>query len=130
MTDPIADLLTRIRNALQSRHETVAIPASKVKESILKILKQKNLIDNYVVEEKKPQSSLKVFLKYDQNRKSIINQLERVSKPGRRIYSGYKEVKPYLRGMGFFILSTPAGVITDKEARDRKIGGEILCRVW
>lgn len=130
MTDPIADLITRIRNASLARHQTVSVPASKMKEAVLKILKEEGFVSNYVREEKTPQDNLKVFLKYDAKRKSAIRQVSRVSKPGGRIYKGYREIKPFLSGLGLVILSTPKGILTDRQARDAKVGGEVLCTIW
>lgn len=132
-TDPIADLLTRIRNAAAARHDSVIIPASRMKEAILKILKNEELIGNYVKEEAKPdsgkpQSQLKVFLKYAGKHKSIIHRLSRISRPGGRVYKPYKELK--ISRTGITILSTPKGVMTDKDAIREKVGGEILCEVW
>ncbi len=127
-TDPIADLLTRIRNAAAARHDSVIIPASRMKEAILKILKNEELIGNYVKEEAKPQSQLKVFLKYAGKHKSIIHRLSRISRPGGRVYKPYKELR--ISRTGITILSTPKGVMTDKDAIREKVGGEILCEVW
>jgi small subunit ribosomal protein S8 len=130
-TDPIADLLTRIRNSLQSRKAFCEVPASKEKENILKILKAEGFIKNFVRQEEYPQDKLIVFLKYvGKNQKSVINQLRRVSKPGCRVYRGYREIRPVLSGLGFSILSTPKGIITDKEAKQVKLGGEVICEVW
>ena len=131
MTDPIADLLTRIRNAARAKHDTCEIPASNVKESIVKILKDSGFIANYVRQEKKPQDVLVVFLKYTgKTRKPIINSLKRISKPGCRLYSHYKEIRPVLGGLGLTIVSTSKGVMSDKMARHGKVGGEVLCEVW
>ncbi len=130
MTDPIADLLTRIRNGLQARHQVVTMPSSKIKEAIVKLLKENGFVSHYVLEEMKPQNELKIFLKYDQDRKPAIRALTRVSRPGGRMYAGYKDVKPYLKGLGIRILSTPKGILTDKQARHTKVGGEILCEIW
>jgi len=129
-TDPIADLLTRIRNAMTARHETVNIPASTMKESLLKILKERRYIESFVREEGSIQDNLKVFLKYKENRQSVIRELRRVSKPGRRVYVGYRELRPYLRGVGLRILSTPKGLMTDFQAREAKLGGEVLCELY
>lgn len=130
MTDTISDLLTRIRNGLQARLESISVPASKLKEQVIRILKESGYVSNYVKEEKKPQSELTVFLKYGPDKKSVIHELNRVSRPGRRVYRGYREIRPYLRGMGLRILSTPKGVLTDKQARRQRVGGEVLCEVW
>lgn len=129
MTDSIADLLTRVRNAIQARQQTVTIPTSKTREAIVKILQQEGFISQYVKEDAKPQAQLRLFLKYDGNKKSVIHSLRRVSKPGGRCYKGYKETKPFLKGMGLTILSTPKGVLTDSQARQMKVGGEVLCEI-
>lgn len=131
MTDPIADLLTRIRNAIQARQDSCEIPASLEKESILKILRQEGFIKNYVRQEASPQDTLIVFLKYlGRNQRAIVNTLKRVSTPGRRVYRGYREFRPVLGGLGLAIVSTPGGIMTDKEAKEKKLGGEVLCEVW
>lgn len=130
MTDPIADLLTRIRNGIHARHESVAVPASRLKEQVLKILKEAGYIAGYVRVSEAPQDRLTVFLKYKPDRKPVIRELNRVSRPGRRVYRGHLEIKPFLRGMGLTILSTPKGILTDAQARKEKIGGEVLCQVW
>lgn len=130
MTDPIADLLTRIRNGITARHESVTVPASKIKEDILKLFKKEGFIEGYVREEQKPQDQLKVILKYENGMNSVIHEIGRVSRPGRRIYKGYSEIKPLLSGMGLTVVSTPKGIISDKDARQSKVGGELLCYVW
>jgi small subunit ribosomal protein S8 len=130
-TDPIADLLTRIRNAAAARKVSCEIPASIEKESILKILQAQGYIKNYVRQEEKPQDKLIAFLKYvGKNQVSMIRQIRRVSKPGCRVYRGYREIRPLLSGLGFSIISTPQGMVTDYMARKTKIGGEVLCEVW
>lgn len=131
MTDPIADLLTRIRNAVKSRHSTCEIPASRTKEDIVKILKEQGFISNYVRQDGDVQGKLVVFLKYlGRKQEPVIKTLRRVSKPGRRNYSGYRLLKPVLGGLGVAIVSTPKGVMTDRQARKNKLGGEIMCEVW
>jgi len=129
MTDPIADLLTRIRNAVRARHDTVTVPASRVKEEIVKLLVREGYLERYVREEAKPQSKLVLFLKFVDKFKPVIHRISRISRPGGRIYSGYKEIRPSVQ-MGLTILSTPKGIITHKEARRDKIGGEVLCEIW
>ena len=131
MSDPIADMLTRIRNAIQARQVSCVVPASSEKESILKILKQEGFVNGYVRQEEHPQDSLIVFLKYlGRGQRAIVNTLRRVSKPGRRLYRGYREFRPVLGGVGIAIVSTPDGIMTDKQAREKKVGGEVLCEVW
>lgn len=130
MTDPIADYLTRLRNAIQANHKVVEIPASNLKKNITKILFEKGYILNYMFEDKGPQGIIKVALKYDVATKSnAIKNLQRVSKPGLRKYTGYKNMPRVINGLGIAIISTSKGVMTDKEAAELKIGGEVLCYV-
>ena len=130
MTDPIADMLIRIRNAAMVGHKQVMMPSSKMKVAIARILKEEGFIQNYQVTRDHPQPQLRIILKYDQERKPVITGLKRVSKPGRRIYVKRQEVPWVLRGMGIAILSTPRGVMTDRKARRLGVGGEVLCYVW
>lgn len=131
MTDPIADLLTRIRNSIQARHATCEVPASNEKENILKILKQEGFIQNFVRQQGERHDKIVIFLRYlGREQRAILNTIRRVSKPGRRIYKGYRDLKPVLGGLGVAILSTPGGVMSDKEAKSKKVGGEVLCEVW
>ena len=130
MTDPIADYLTRLRNAIKANHRVVEIPASNLKKNITKILFEKGYILNYMFEDKGPQGIIKVALKYDVATKSnAIKNLQRVSKPGLRKYTGYKNMPRVINGLGIAIISTSKGVMTDKEAAELKIGGEVLCYV-
>ncbi len=129
MTDPIADLLTRIRNAFKVKKKTVEAPYSKIKLAILKILKEKEKINDFkIVGDIK--KKFVIYLKYDENGESVIEDLKRVSKPGRRVYAGYRELKPLRGGLAFRIVSTSRGIMTDIEARKRKLGGEIICEVY
>ena len=131
MTDPIADYLTRVRNAIMAKHRVVEIPASSLKKEITKILFEKGYILNYKFVEEGPQGSIKIALKYDPvNKVNAIKKLIRISTPGLRKYTGYKEMPRVLNGLGVAVLSTSKGVMTDKEARDLKVGGEILCYVY
>ncbi|WP_080905165.1 30S ribosomal protein S8 [Parabacteroides sp. Marseille-P3160] len=131
MTDPIADYLTRLRNAIKAQHRVVDVPASNLKKEITKILFEKGYILNFKFIEDGPQGTIKIALKYDPiNRVNAIKELQRVSTPGLRRYAGYKNVPRVLNGLGIAILSTSKGVMTDKEARDLKIGGEVLCYVY
>ena len=131
MTDPIADYLTRLRNAIQAKHKVVEIPASNLKKEITKILFEKGYILNYKFVEEGPQGTIKVALKYDPVTKvSAIQCLKRVSRPGLRRYTGYKDMPRVINGLGIAVVSTSKGVMTDKEARDLKIGGEVLCYVY
>lgn len=130
MSDPIADMLTRIRNANVVRHETVELPASKIKKEIAEILKREGFIrDTEYIEDNK-QGMIRIFLKYGQNNERVITGLKRISKPGLRVYSNSIEVLCVLGGLGIAILSTSKGVLTDKEARQAKTGGEVICYVW
>jgi len=130
MSDPIADMLTRIRNGLKGKFKQVDIPASKLKIEIAKVLKNEGFIRNYSSIEDDKQGILRIQLKYDENRKSSIYGLERVSKPSRRVYVRGKDIKPVLNGLGIAILSTSKGILTDKSARKENVGGEILCHIW
>lgn len=130
MSDPIADMLTRIRNANTVRHETVEVPASKIKKQIAEILKQEGFIRDAEFVEDNKQGIIRIFLKYGQNSERVITGLKRISKPGLRVYAKTNEIPRVLGGLGIAILSTSAGVMTDKEARQKKAGGEVLCYVW
>lgn len=131
MTDPIADMLTRIRNAIQARHTHVTIPASKMKTAILTILEKEGYIGPFeLVDQQSPQAMLKVGLKYTEEQAPVLLGLRRVSKPGLRVYAGKNEIPRVMGGIGTVILSTSSGVMTGREAWQRKIGGEILCYVW
>ena len=131
MTDPIADYLTRLRNAIQAKHRVVEVPASNLKKDITKILFEKGYILNFKCEEDGPQGTIKIALKYDpQSKVNAIKSLTRVSKPGMRKYTGYREMPRVINGLGIAIISTSKGVMTDKEAAELKIGGEVLCYVY
>ena len=131
MTDPIADYLTRLRNAIKAQHRVVEAPASNLKKEITKILYDKGYILNFKFIDEGPQGSIKIALKYDPvNKVNAIKKLVRISRPGLRKYTGYKDIPRVLNGLGIAILSTSKGVMTDKEARDLKIGGEGLCFVY
>ena len=130
MTDPIADMLTRIRNANVARHEVVEIPGSRMKQAIAEILKAEGFIRDYEYVNDKKQGVLKVYLKYGPNKERVISDLRRISKPGLRVYVGRNEIPRVLKGLGIAILSTPRGVMSDKQARREGVGGEVLCKVW
>jgi small subunit ribosomal protein S8 len=130
VTDPLADMLTRIRNASSARHEHVDIPRSRIKEAIAKVLKDEGYIKNFkVIADERKYGILRIFPKYDANRRGIIN-LKRVSKPSRRVYVGKDEIPSVMKGLGISILSTSKGLLTDKEARKADVGGEVLCYIW
>lgn len=130
MTDPIADMLTRIRNAVRIERPHVDLPASKVKRGLAEVLKREGYIWDYEELAGEPSSQLRLHLKYGPNGERVIRRIRRVSKPGRRVYSGAAALKPVLGGLGICILSTSRGVISDREARQRKLGGEVLCEIW
>jgi len=129
-SDPIADLLTRIRNASRAEHEKVDIPASKLKVRIAELLKDEGFIKNYRVLEDAKQGTLRVYLKYGPGNEKMISGLVRVSTPGRRVYVTHDSIPSILAGMGLAIVSTSRGVVTDREARKQKVGGEVLAYVW
>ena len=131
MTDPIADMLTRIRNAVRVERATVDVPVSKVKRGLADVLKREGYIWDYSdVDESKHPALLRIDLKYGPNGERVIRNIKRVSKPGRRIYNRATSLRPILGGLGISIISTSRGVISDREARQRKLGGEVLCEVW
>lgn len=130
MTDSIADMLTRIRNACHARYKKVDIPASKIKREIARILTDQKFINSYTDIEKDRHPFLRLYLKYDENETPVISGLERVSTPGLRRYVGKDEVPKVLNGLGVAILSTSRGIMTDKQTRELGIGGEVLCNVW
>lgn len=130
-TDPIADLLTRIRNALTARHETVSVPLSKMKKSISDILVSEGFIKSADVKaDVKGNKSILITLKYGANKEKVIKNLKRISKPGLRVYCGHEDLPKVLGGLGIAIISTSRGVMTDKEARNKKVGGEVLAYIW
>jgi small subunit ribosomal protein S8 len=130
MTDPIADMFTRLRNANTNHSKKTSMPASKLKVGIAQILKEEGFIKDYQVESGKPSSRLIVALKYGGDGERVIRRIDRISKPGRRVYAGAGELPPVLRGMGIQILSTPKGVLSDRTARKENVGGEVLCKVY
>lgn len=130
VTDPIADLLTRIRNALTAKHETVSVPNSKMKKSIVDILVNEGFVKSAEVVEKDGKSDIVITLKYGAKNEKVITNLKRISKPGLRVYCGYEQLPKVLGGLGVAIVSTSKGVMTDKQARNNKIGGEVLAYVW
>jgi small subunit ribosomal protein S8 len=130
VTDPVADMLTRIRNGIRARHVRVEMPSSNLKVEIARILKDEGYIGNYKLAEEGKKKTLRISLRYDTEGVSVISVLERVSKPGRRVYVGSKEVPKVLGGLGVAILSTPRGVMTGKAARHERVGGELICNVW
>ena len=130
VTDPIADMLTRIRNAIMARHDNVQLPASKTKLSIARILKEEGFITDYEVVKGKPHRLIKIYLKYMDDKAPAINGLKRISKPGLRVYTQKREIPRVYGGLGISILSTPKGVMTGRNAWKEGVGGELLCYVW
>ncbi|API92384.1 MULTISPECIES: 30S ribosomal protein S8 [Bacillota] len=130
MTDPIADMLTRIRNANMVKHEKLELPASKMKKEIADILKREGFVTDYELVEDNKQGILRIFLKYGANEERVITGIKRISKPGLRVYAKANEVPRVLNGLGIAIVSTSKGVLSDKEARSQAVGGEVLAYVW
>ena len=131
LTDPVADFLARIRNAIRARHQKLDVPASKLKAEIARILKEEGYISTYkLIEENKTRKTLRLFLKYTPDKRSVITDLKRISKPGSRRYLGSTGIKPVVGGMGISIMTTPKGVMTGRAARKAHVGGEVLCEVW
>ena len=130
MTDPIADLLTRIRNAHRAKHDRLDVPASNLKMEVCRILKEEGYIKNVEMIEGDPRPVIRVFLAYNKEGKPGIQRMQRVSTPGRRVYRGADDIKPVLNGLGVGIVSTSQGLMTDRQARQRRVGGEVLCEIW
>lgn len=129
-SDPIADMLTRIRNGVMVRQKQVVLPSSKLKVAVARILKEEGFIKDFEVTKDVPQPQLRIVLKYDRDRKSVLTGLQRVSRPGRRVYVKRTEIPWVLSGLGIAILSTPQGIMSDQRARRLGLGGEVLCYVW
>ncbi len=130
MTDPIADMLTRIRNAVRIERPQVEMPASKVKKGVADVLKREGYIWDWAEVDDQPVQKLRLELKYGPNGERLIRHIKRVSKPGRRVYSRAKDLRPILQGLGISVVSTSRGVVSDREARQRNLGGEVLCQIW
>ena len=130
MTDPIADMLTRIRNSNALGRKKVDIPASIMKVNIAEVLKREGFITDYSVEEESPRSVLHLELRYGAEGEKVIRTITRVSKPGCRVYAGAREMKPLMRGQGIYVLSTPKGILSDRDARKENVGGEVVCKIW
>ncbi len=129
-SDPIADMLTRVRNAIVARHPKVDVPASKLKAEIARILKEEGYIANYKVAEEGVKKVIKIYLKYGANNSPVITQIERISRPGCRVYVGQSDIPRVQGGLGINILTTPRGVMTGRSAHKEGVGGEVLCRIW
>ncbi|HKV11441.1 MAG TPA: 30S ribosomal protein S8 [Thermoanaerobaculia bacterium] len=130
MTDPISDLLARIRNAQLAKHDRLDVPASRLKLEVVKLLKDEGFIKNFREVEDTPVGKIRVFLRYSAEGMPAISHLEKISKPGRRVYRKAEELKPVRNGLGIGIISTSQGLLTDAQARERRVGGELLCEVW
>lgn len=130
ITDPIADFLTRIRNAVMVGKKTVSAPYSKIKIAISKVLKEKGYLNSFKVTEKEGKKFIYLSIRYDEEGRPFLEEIKRISKPGKRVYVGYRDLKPLKKGYGFRIISTSRGIMTDEEARKRKLGGEVICEVF
>jgi small subunit ribosomal protein S8 len=130
MSDPLADMLTRIRNAGKAKHKSVEIPGSQLKTALAGVMKEEGFIKNFKFIKDTKQGILKIYLKYEANDRHVIYGIKRVSKPSRRVYVGGKDVKPVLNGLGISVLSTSKGLVTDKQATKQNVGGEVLCEIW
>ncbi len=130
MTDPIADYLTRIRNALHARHKYVDVPASNLKRKITRILLEQGFIKKYIIIDDGKQGLIRIWLKYDENNEPVIQHLERVSKPGRRVYADADNLPRVMNNLGIAILTTSKGVVTERQAKRLNVGGEVLCYIW
>jgi small subunit ribosomal protein S8 len=130
MTDPIADLLTRIRNAVLARHRVVSVPRSRIKVDIVKILHEEGFVEDFRVAEDGAQGTITIFPRYDRDNRAVLRGLTRISRPSRRTYVGKDEIPRVRNGLGLAILTTPQGVLTDREARKAGVGGEVICYVW
>ena len=129
-SDPVADMLTKVRNAAMARHEKVDVPASKLKLEIVKILKTEGYIKNFKKVQEEGKNVLRIFLKYDDDNNPVIHGVKKISTPGRRVYSGYKDLPRVYNGYGTIIVSTSAGVTTGKKATEKMVGGELVCTIW
>lgn len=130
VSDPVADMLTKIRNGSLAKHEKVDVTSSKLKLQIVKILKNEGFIKNFKKISKDGISCLRVYLKYDEKQAPVIHGIDRVSTPGRRVYSGYKEMPRIFNGLGIVVVSTSSGVLTGRKAAEKQVGGELICKVW
>ena len=129
-SDPVADMLTKVRNAAMARHEKVDVPASKLKLEIVKILKTEGYIKNFKKVQEEGKNIVRIFLKYDEENNSVIHGVKKISTPGRRVYSGYKDLPRVYNGYGTVIVSTSSGVTTGKKATEKMVGGELVCTIW
>jgi len=131
MTDPVADLLSRIRTAYMAKHDRLDVPASKLKLEVCRILKEQGYVESFQLLDSDPvKQQVRIFLRYTPDGEPLIRRIKRVSKPGRRVYKSAEEIRPVLNGLGVGIISTSLGLLTDSQARQRRVGGEVLCEVW
>jgi len=130
VTDSIADMLTRIRNALRAKHSTVVVPASRLKRQIVEIMRDEGFITKYSVVKANSHESLEIVLKYAEDDRPVIHGMRRISKPGRRVYASVGELPRVLNGLGIAVISTPRGILTDSQCREKNVGGEVLCYIW
>ncbi len=130
MTDPIADFLTRMRNALLAKHDRLDVPNSKLKRNVCSVLKNEGFIEDFEVVESPQQDLIRIYLRYNREGVPAARRLTRVSKPGRRVYQGADDIKPVLNGLGVAIVSTSKGLLSDRQAREQRVGGEVLCELW
>lgn len=130
MTDPIADLLARIRNAQLVKHDRLDVPTSKLKVELCRIFKEEGFIRNFRVMEAQPVGTLRILLRYNREGEAAIRHMERISRPGRRVYVGAADIKPVRNGLGLGVVSTSRGLVSDKQAREQRLGGELLCELW
>ena len=130
LTDPVADMLTKVRNAAMARHEKVDVPASKLKLEIIKIMKTEGYIKNFKKVQEDGKNTIRIFLKYDEENNPVIHGVKKISTPGRRVYSGYKDLPRVYNGYGTIIVSTSSGVTTGKKAAEKMVGGELVCTIW
>ena len=131
MTDPVADLLSRIRTAYMAKHDRLDVPLSKVKLEVCRILKEQGYVESFeLLDSDSVKRQVRIYLRYAPNGEPLIRSIKRISKPGRRVYKGAEEIRPVLNGLGVGIISTSQGLLTDSQARQRRVGGEVLCEVW
>jgi small subunit ribosomal protein S8 len=130
MTDPIADMLTRVRNALRNQKLVVDVPSSGAKLGVAEVLKREGYIKDFELVEGQPRNKIRLHLKYGGEGARVISELQRVSRPGCRVYRGADQLRPYMNGLGIYVVSTPKGILSDRECRKNRVGGEVLCSVW
>ncbi len=130
MTDPIADMLTRIRNGLRNQKLAVLVPSASMKLGVAEVLKREGYVRDFELVEGQPRNSIRVHLKYGSEGAKVISEIRRVSSPGCRVYKGAKDLRPFMNGLGIYVVSTPKGILSDHECRSKNVGGEVLCSIW